>query len=145
MAGMTDEPKPFFTRQRWLTLAALAVIVPFGFGMKFYRGPGDAWVNHSLGGAAYEIFWCLAALFCLPRAAPARIALGVFLATCALEFLQLWHPPFLETLRANFLARTVLGSTFSWSDFPYYALGSLLGWKLLGWLGPATKKDPEES
>ena len=44
-----------------------------------------------------------------------------------LEVLQLWHPPFLEALRGHFLGRTVLGTTFSWSDFPHYVAGAVLG------------------
>ena len=113
-------------------LIALPITVAIGLGSKFYSGPGADWANNSLGGVFYEIFWQLAVLFCLPRASIRRIAAGVFITTCGLEFLQLWHPPFLETLRANFFARTVLGSTFAWSDFPYYAIGSLMGWALLG-------------
>jgi hypothetical protein len=45
----------------------------------------------------------------------------------------LWHPPFLEVLRSNFIGRTILGSSFNWTDFPYYLVGSGLGyiWLLL--------------
>lgn len=109
----------------------MALAVPVGFGMKYYSGPGEGWANHSLAGAVYEIFWQFAVLFWLPRARPWKIALGVFVATCGIEFLQLWHPPLLETLRGNFAGRAILGSTFSWSDFPYYLLGSLAGWGML--------------
>jgi len=34
----------------------------------------------------------------------------------------------LEMLQVARLARTVLGSYFDWSDFPYYFLGSALGY-----------------
>jgi hypothetical protein len=47
----------------------------------------------------------------------------VFIVTCILEFLQLWHPPFLEWIRNYFLGRTIIGNSFSKSDFLYYFFG----------------------
>ena len=60
-----------------------------------------------------------------------KIATAVFSITCALEFLQLWHPPFLEIIRRNFIGRTVIGTSFVPSDFFYYIIGSLMGWMWL--------------
>ncbi|MEE9212976.1 MAG: DUF2809 domain-containing protein, partial [Phycisphaeraceae bacterium] len=48
--------------------------------------------------------------------------------TCALEFAQLWHPPWLQMIRSTFLGRAVLGTTFSWWDLPIYPVGCALGW-----------------
>jgi hypothetical protein len=110
------------------TAASLLIIVPLGFYSKFYRGPAAAWANDSLGGFLYVVFWCLLVFLAVPRCNPRRIAGGVLIATCILEFLQLWHPPFLEFLRSYFLGRTILGTTFDWMDFPYYFLGSVAGW-----------------
>jgi len=112
--------------RKW-ALVSLIIIVPIGFYSKFYRGPAAAWVNDSLAGV-YEIFWCLLILLFLPRVKPWIIALCVFFVTCILEFMQLWHTPFLEILRSNFMGRTLLGTTFTWTDFPYYFLGSGIGW-----------------
>lgn len=126
-----DSPNARLRDLRLRIIATLTAVTVIGFGSKYYTGPGATWANNSLAGAFYEIFWQLVVLFCAPRASLGRIALGVFLATCALEFLQLWHPPLLEAIRANFIGRTILGSTFALSDFPYYALGSLAGWGVL--------------
>jgi hypothetical protein len=62
------------------------------------------------------------------------IASSVLAITCVLEFLQLWHPPFLQLIRNTFIGRTILGSYFTWSDFPYYFLGSGIGWFWMIWL-----------
>lgn len=56
--------------------------------------------------------------------------MGVFVATCAVEVLQLWKAPFLEAMRATLLGRLILGNTFNWVDFPAYILGSSVGF---GW------------
>ena len=113
---------------------SLAVIVPVGFSSKFYRGPAAAWVNDSLGGFFYVLFWCLVVFLLMPRRRPASVAAAVLAATCTLEFLQLWHPPFLELLRSHFLGRTILGTTFDWMDFPYYFAGAAAGWVWLSLL-----------
>ncbi len=115
-------------KQRILTLLSILIITPLGFLSKFYSGIGSKWFNDSLGGLLYEIFWCLVIFLILPKFKSINIAVGVFIVTCILEILQLWHPPFLELIRSNFIGRTVIGTSFVWSDFIYYLLGSALGW-----------------
>jgi len=118
----------FLTKQRIMTVVSLLFIIPAGFYSKFYTGPAAEWANNSLGGFFYEIFWCLLIFLFSEKIRQWKIAVSVLLITCGLEFLQLWHPLFLEIPRSYFIGRTVLGTTFSWYDFPYYFLGSAAGW-----------------
>lgn len=111
-------------------LAALAVVTPLGFLTKFYTGPGATWVADHAGGFLYVVFWIAAVLALFPHLSGRAVAAAVAIATCALEFAQLWHPPVLEAVRATFLGHALLGSTFAWSDFPYYFAGALLGYAL---------------
>jgi len=106
----------------------LTVLTPLGFYTKFYTGPLNNWVNNSLGGLLYLLFWCFVALFIFPKARAVTVAAGVFSITCLLEFLQLWHPQVLQAIRGTFIGKTVLGTSFVWSDFFYYIVGSLLGY-----------------
>jgi hypothetical protein len=121
-------------KQRLVTLLLLINIIPAGFFTKFYSGPAHHWVNDSFGGLLYEIFWCLVIYFLFPKSKPFIVALIVFVVTCILEFLQLWHPAFLEMLRRNFIGRTILGNSFNWYDFPYYFIGSAMGYAVLYWI-----------
>jgi hypothetical protein len=121
-------------RKSLAAACSIVGIVPVGFYSKFYRGPGARWVNGSLGGAFYDIFWCLILFLIARNWKPRTIAIIVFSGTCVLEFSQMWHPPWLESLRSHFIGATILGTTFDWSDFPCYAAGSLLGWLWLRWL-----------
>ena len=114
-------------RVRW-TLISILIIVPLGLYSKFYSGQAENWVNNSLGGVLYVIFWCLFAFLFLSNTKPWKIAAVVFAVTCFLEFLQLWPPTFLEFLRSNFVGRTILGTSFTWLDFPYYLVGCGIGW-----------------
>lgn len=123
-----DEGSHSQRKQRIAAAVSLLLVAAAGLGSKFYRGPAANWVNNSLGGVFYVIFWCLLAFLLTPRARPWLIACTVLVITCLLEFLQLWHPAWLEQLRSSFLGAALLGTSFAWSDFPYYFLGCGLGW-----------------
>ena len=120
----------FLLKKKW-TLAAILVITPLGFYSKFYTGPGSSWVNNSLGGVLYVIFWVLVFSVIFVRTRPWKIAGIVVLITCMLEFLQLWHPRFLELIRSTFIGATLLGNSFSWLDLAHYLAGSGLAFVLL--------------
>jgi len=115
---------------RLRSLGVLAVVTPLGFYTKFYAGPGSTWVADNAGGFLYVVFWIAAVLALFPHLSGRAVAAAVAIATCALEFAQLWHPPVLEAVRATFLGHALLGSTFAWSDFPYYFAGALVGYTL---------------
>ncbi len=109
------------------TLVCLAFITPLGFATKIYGGPGALWANSYAGGVLYVLFWVLVVVFVRPRTSPWIAATLVLGATCILEALQLFSTPALVAVRSTFLGHALIGSTFSWWDFPYYVLGALLG------------------
>lgn len=110
-------------------ILSVLIVVPMGFLFKYYNGPAHHWFNDYGASVFYEIFWCLFAfLFFRSRAAVIQIPIWIFVITCILEFLQLWHPPLLEEIRATLIGKLLLGTTFVWWDFPHYVLGCVLGW-----------------
>lgn len=100
----------------------LALVTPLGFATKLYAGPGSTWVATRAGGFFYVLFWVFLVLTLFPAWSARAVAVWVFAVTSALEVSQLWHPPLLESVRSTFLGHALLGSTFSWADFAYYAL-----------------------
>ena len=96
-----------------------------------YTGAGQDWIANSFGGILYVIFWCLVVLLIAPKLQPGNISFGVLFFTCVLEFMQLWHPPFLQALRSTFVGATILGTSFVASDFIYYIVGAIIGWLFL--------------
>lgn len=127
-------------------IISLLVVTMMGFLFKFYIGFAQEWFNNYIAAVFYEIFWCLLAfLFWRSSDAIAQIPLWVFIITCGLEFLQLWHPPLLTEIRSTFLGRTLLGSTFSLWDFPHYVLGCFLGRWWLQQLEARDKQKAEDS
>ncbi|MEZ5352640.1 MAG: DUF2809 domain-containing protein [Bryobacteraceae bacterium] len=114
-----------------LSLAAACLLTAtLGYAVRFHA-PAPEWLRDASGGAAYVVFWILAAAIVFTEAAPFRLALFALMATCAVEFLQLWRPPWLEALRATLPGRLVLGTTFAWQDFPPYIAGAWIGWRIL--------------
>ncbi|MBX9256620.1 DUF2809 domain-containing protein [Desmonostoc muscorum CCALA 125] len=110
-------------------ILSMLIVVPMGFFFKYYAVPGYKWFNDYGGDILYEIFWCLFGFwFFRSRAAVIQIPIWVFVITCIIEFLQLWHPPLLDEIRATFIGKLLLGTTFVWWDFPHYLLGCILGW-----------------
>jgi hypothetical protein len=108
-------------------LISILIIVPLGYVVRFHGAAPESLID-LFGSVAYEIFWILLVALLFPKASPLWTAVGVCLATCVIEFLQLWHPPFLEAMRATLPGRLVLGNNFAWSDFFSYFIGSFLGW-----------------
>jgi hypothetical protein len=124
----------YLARRRW-TLFCTVLLVPLGFYTKVYSGPASVWVNNSLGGVLYVLFFSLFFSLLFPSARPCKVAAWVFLGTCSLECLQLWHPPFLESLRSTFLGAALLGSSYSWSDLLHYGIAAGLSVAFLVVLG----------
>jgi hypothetical protein len=111
---------------------SLLIVTPTGFLFKLYSGPAQGWFNNYGAGVMYTIFWCLVCLFFWPRKEMiTKIAVGVFLVTCSLEILQLRHTWVLEQIRSTFLGAVLIGTTFTWWDFPHYLLGCTIGCLLM--------------
>lgn len=121
-------------KYRIILLISLFLLVPLGLAAKFYPGPLQDWVNNSFSSIFYEAFWILLVISIRPQLPPALVSFWVFIVTSILEFLQLWKPPFLQAIRATFIGRMLLGTTFVWSDFIYYVLGCSLTWLALRYL-----------
>ncbi len=120
----------YIVTRKW-TFIVLIVLIPIGILSKSYSGPAYVWVHNSFGGILYVLFWTLCLSIVLPRIKSWIIASIVFLITCLVELLQLWHPHFLTVLRATLIGRILLGNSFSWLDIFHYAVGLMLAVALL--------------
>ena len=131
-------PQNSVFKQSAFSLLSIILLVPIGFYSKLYKGPAAFWVNNSLSGVFYEIFWCVLFFAIFPNARTIIIASAVLIITCLLEFMQLWHPRVLEMIRSTFLGQALLGNSFTWSDFPYYFAGCGIGWVWMQFLKKLT-------
>ena len=116
------------------SIILLVVIAGLGFLSKLLPVFQGTWVSNNLSGLFYVTELCLVVYIVFPGNPAFVYSLLAFLFTSVLEIFQLWHPTFLTSLRNSFLGHTILGSTFSWLDFPLYIGGAVLGWVLLKWV-----------
>lgn len=121
---------PVFLKSNYLILIEIPIIVVLGVASKLYRGPFRLWLNNSLGGVFYVIFFILLFSLFVTKRNILKVSIIVLLATSALEVMQLWKPPFLQIIRSTFLGATFLGNTFVPSDFIYYIIGAIAGYFL---------------
>ena len=116
---------------RTQALVILVLLVPAGFGAKVYEGAGSELINNSLAGSLYVVFWCVAFFWVFPAINALVNVISVWSITSAIEFLQLWKTPLLDSVRGTFWGKTLLGTTFSPNDFAYYLFGAVVGFLLL--------------
>jgi hypothetical protein len=111
-------------RRNPLILSALILLVCIlGIGSRRFSDALPGFIAAFAG----DTLWALAAFLgigvLLPRAATwevASIALGV---SVAVELSQLYHAPWIDSIRHTTLGGLVLGFGFVWSDLACYAVG----------------------
>ena len=110
----------------WITSAGAC------FAYAYWRENFTGWLRESGGGIPYVVFWIMFLFVLFPRPQWAfsfsGIATGI---TCALEVFQLWKPAWLTEIRESAVGAALLGSGFSWQDFPPYFLGGVIGYLIL--------------
>ena len=117
--------------------------------MTVFLGIGSRRFGHSLPDfvAAYagDTLWALAAFLgfglILPRASTWRVALLAMSFSAMIEVSQLYHAPWIDSIRGTTLGGLVLGYGFVWSDLACYAVGVGLGVLVEFWLSSAVRSD----
>ena len=119
-------------RRNTIISLLILLIIPLGLFSKVYTGIGQNWVNNYSGDILYEILWCLLFfIFFKSKRAIIFIPFWVFIVTSLIEFSQLFFNRVPVAIRSTIIWKLLLGSSFTWWDFPHYAVGCFLGWLLL--------------
>ena len=109
----------------WLALIAVVVLLGLSSRLIAPHLPGFV--------AAYagDTLWATAAFLgiglLLPRASTWRVALLAMSLSVLVEVGQLYHAPWIDSIRSTTLGGLVLGYDFVWSDLACYAVGVGLG------------------
>jgi hypothetical protein len=97
--------------------------------------------------AAYagDTLWALTAFFgiglVLPRVSTRTIALLAMSFSTAVEISQLYHAPWIDSIRRTTLGGLILGFGFLWSDLACYAMGVGMGMTVEFMVGIAAGDD----
>jgi hypothetical protein len=78
-----------------------------------------------------DALWALVVFLCLGVAWPSwptyRVGGVAMCVSWAVEFLQLYHAPWIDAIRAMVIGRLILGASFNPPDLVAYVAGILLG------------------
>ncbi len=114
--------KPDVSRSAAVLLCVATVIACLAYDHTRSTLP-DWWREHG-GGIPYVCYWIAFWFVFFPfRRCILPICVAVTTGICLLEFLQLWKPPWLMQIRATRFGAALLGSGFTWDDFPPYFIG----------------------
>jgi hypothetical protein len=121
---------------RFIRITVLALTIVMGLGSRRLR----SLLPDFIAAYAGDTFWALALhLFLgliLPRWTTGRLAALALLLSVLVEVSQLYHAPWIDSIRQTAVGGLVLGFGFLWSDLVCYAAGVGLGvaleWGLFG-------------
>ena len=114
-------------RNPLIWIALIALVIPLGLGSRRYAHALPAFIATYAG----DTLWALAAFLgfglVLPRASTLRVALLAITFSVLIELSQLYHAPWIDSIRHTTLGGLILGFDFVWSDLVCYAVGVGLG------------------
>ena len=114
-------------RIRFVYLLAAIVVVIAGLASRRYRGQLPAFVVEYAG----DTLWALMVFLLVSTLLAGRPILLRAVITLALAFLveisQLYHAPWIDSIRQTTLGGLVLGFGFLWTDLVCYSVGVLIG------------------
>ena len=125
---------PPLSRSR--VLYALLAVAVVAAGLLWRSGliPLPQWLSNNGGDALWALMVFVGFGFLLPRASTLMVALLALTLSWGVEFSQLYHAPWIDSIRATIPGRLLLGNTFNWPDLIAYALGIGIGavaeWRL---------------
>lgn len=115
-------------RNRILYAAAIFAVIAAGLASRRFPGQLPAVLGKYPGDALWALMIYLIVGFIRPRWTSLAVA-GVALGICfAVEFGQLYHAPWIDTVRRTTVGHLVLGSAFGSVDLIAYAVGVSAGY-----------------
>jgi hypothetical protein len=130
-------------RTRFVYLLAAIVIVIAGLASRRYQGQLPAFLAEFAG----DTLWALMLFLLVGTLLPGRQVLARAAISLAVAFLveisQLYHAPWIDSIRQTTLGGLVLGFGFLWTDLVCYSVGIVTG-SLTEWgirrFGPKLEK-----
>jgi hypothetical protein len=131
MRGMPAELQPSpdaaLNRVRYLYVIAMAAVIAAGLWWRSAANPVSPFWHKYGGDALWALLMFLGFRCVLIRASILRVTLVSLTFCFAVEFSQLYHAPWIDSIRATRLGTLALGSTFNAPDLIAYAVGITFG------------------
>jgi hypothetical protein len=114
------------SRSRFVYAALIGTVIVSGLFTHSQIIPLPPALRKYLGDALWAAVVFFGFGFIFNRASTGTVAFSAFCFAAFIEFSQLYHAPWIDSVRATTFGVLVLGSTFNWPDFIAYAIGILL-------------------
>ena len=108
-------------------ISILTLLIPIGLSTRSYPQWYPVWIARYGGDTLWATLVTLLVAICLQRLSIAAVAVTAAAFSLFIELSQLYHSPWLDTIRETFLGGLVLGFDFLWSDLVCYTIGIGIG------------------
>jgi threonine/homoserine efflux transporter RhtA len=115
------------SRHRGLYALLIAVVIGLGLATRSEHLSLSAFLSKYAGDALWALMVFLGLAFLLRTRRTAHVALLAAGLSCAVEFSQLYHAPWIDAARRTRLGALTLGDTFAWGDMAAYLIGIAFG------------------
>jgi len=125
---MADPTKPEPCHRWWpLYAAAIAVVIATGLLLRSHYVSLPWVITKYAGDALWALVVFLLFGLILRRASTLRVSLLALAFAWAIEFSQLYHAGWIDSIHATRIGALVLGASFHWPDLLAYAAGIAVG------------------
>jgi hypothetical protein len=114
-------------RSAVLRVILIALTVCLGLGSRRFGNSLPGFVAAFAGDTLWALVAFLGIGLILPRASTWRVAALAMSFSVTIEVSQLYHAPWIDSIRRTTLGGLILGYGFLWSDIACYAVGVGLG------------------
>lgn len=115
------------SRNRLIYLLLVASTIMLGLLSRKFGYYLPEYLNAYLGDALWALMIFLVSGFIFPKQNSFRIAFISIIFCFMIEISQLYHAPWIDSIRANRLGGLILGFGFLWTDLVAYNMGVAFG------------------
>jgi hypothetical protein len=114
-------------RNRLLYLLLFVITVLAGLASRYFSSFLPHWTTLYLGDALWALMVFFGIAFLFKRKSTLWIAAATLIFSFAIEIGQLYHAPWIDSIRYTRIGGLVLGFGFLWSDLICYTAGVVVG------------------
>lgn len=114
-------------RNRLLYLLLIILTVLAGLASRHFSSALPHWATLYLGDALWALMVFFGFAFLFKRKSSFWVAVATLLFSFAIEISQLYHAPWIDSIRHTRIGGLVLGFGFLWSDLLCYTVGAVGG------------------
>lgn len=114
-------------RNRMMQAFNIIIVIILGLASRRYGEKLPAWLATYSGDVLWGLMVYFIVGFLMPKQKLRYTALIAFVFSVLIEFSQLYHAPWIDTIRGYRLGGLLLGFGFLWSDITCYAVGVIFG------------------